>query len=338
MVSKEKKEDSVTDHHCQKYIVTTTLKKCLRSFKRIGLKIPEEDFIEKIEAELIDLIKSNLDGDNVGVTVLNFGDMCDDLVAHAHSAKQKHPESVIVSTSPLIAYEADGDCAYLNRLVNFEGEIIGIGPRPGHCSLSRQLQSVRQKPIIIIEDGAFTGKTLQFILNNLPEKNIITIVLGVLFPEAEALLKKIYSGDLFYQIGGSRESLLDWVPTHDFLPFVPNCGRVVGAKMGQSHFPLYLYDRASMSMPYIFLYGKPKEWASLRGSKKDLVAFSVSCIRLSRRIYREIESVNNKELLIRDVIHSSPATSIAVASDQNDFSDDSERIIDILTEDLKFLS
>jgi len=337
-MSKTKDNQDKDVGHYKRYLVTTTLGKCLSSFKRIGLKIPEKAVIQEIERELIHLLNENFSGDPVTVEVIDFEDMCDEVVAIASKVKKAHPDAIIVSTAPLIAYEADGVCIHLNRIISFQGEIIGIGPRPGHPSVERQLRAVRNKPVIIIEDGSFTGRSLKFLLDRFSNNNIITIVLGIIFPEAKRSLEKVYDKDLFCCTSRSEESLLDWVPTHDFLPFVPNCGRIVGTHMGKSCFPFYLYDHASICMPYILPYGKPKEWASLRGERDEVGAFSSACINLSRRIFSEMECANGKELLVRDIIHSNPATSVPVSIGQNDFSDGSERVIDILTEDLKFLS
>lgn len=336
--SSASKGDGHSGHREKKYLLTLTLYQCISAFKRLGIKIPERSFINEIEKELVGLIRANFSESPIVVEEIPFDDLCDEVVVMATQAKQIHPDAVVVSTAPLIAYEADGECVHLNRIVNFGGDIIGIGPRPGHPSIVNQFQPISQKPIIIIEDGAFTGKTLKFLFDNLPNKNIVSIVLGILFPEAKQTLEGFYSGQLLYYTGANGIDLVDWMPTHDFFPFVPNCGRVVGSMMGKNCFPFYLYHHASIAMPYILPYGLSDKWASLRGERRDLAKFSVSCIELTRRMFVMMEKINNKPITIADIIYSNPRTSIPVSIGQYDFSELTESVQDILSGDLQFLS
>jgi len=332
-------EDDVIGHHSrEKYLLTTTLYDNLSAYKRIGLSIPSKEFIGNIEKELLLMLRENFADDPIEVVEIPFNEMCDGIIAKANRAMQIHPDAVVLTTAPLVAFEAGGECVHLNRLINFSGDIVGIGPRPGYPSILRQLHGIDNKPIIIIEDGSFTGNSLQSLLNVLPSSdNVEIIVLGLIFPKAEQLLKKTYKGELHCHLE-SGDSFLDWMPSHDFFPFIPNSGRVVGGVMGKKHFPYYLYNHASMAMPYILPYGKPDKWASLRGDRRTLSVFSSKCIRMARDIFSEMNRLNDKNLVVGDLIHSNPRTSIPVSCDQEDFSELTESVVDILSEDLQFLS
>ncbi|OGZ27195.1 MAG: hypothetical protein A2365_00820 [Candidatus Nealsonbacteria bacterium RIFOXYB1_FULL_40_15] len=330
--------DGHVGHRNKRYLLTLTLYQCASAFKRLGLKIPPREFFDEVERELVEMIGANFSGSPVNVEEIPFDDLCDEIVAMANQARQIHPDAVVLTTSPLIAYEAGGMCIHLNRMVNFNGDIIGIGPRPGHPSLDHQIRAAHDKPIIIIEDGAFSGSSLKFVLNCFPNENIVSIVLGIIFPKAKQLLESSYNGQLLYHVDSDDTDLVDWMPTHDFFPFVPNSGLVVGSQMGRNCFPYYLYNHASIAMPYILPYGLPDKWASLRGEREELAKFSASCIQLTRKIFGEMERLNNKPITIADIVCSNPRTSIPVSNGQNDFSELSESVLDVLSGDLQFLS
>jgi len=115
------------------------------------------------------------------------------------------------------------------------------------------------------------------------ERNITidAIVLGILFPEAEKMLNDKFDRELI--VYKKATSKLDWMPSHDFFPFVPNSGRPVGHFLGKTCFPIYLYNGASLSMPYIMPYGDPANWTNLQGGIIQLADFSRSCLRINFR-------------------------------------------------------
>ena len=179
-------EDDVSGHRSgKKYLVTTTLYDNLSVLKRTGLSIPSREFVGDIEKELISMLKDNFAGEPVEVTEMPFSEMCDAIVARAGDAKKKHSDAVVVSTAPLIAYEAEGQCIRLNRIVDINGKLIGIGPRPGNPSIRKQIEKlIKGDSIIIIEDGSFTGSSLKFLLKAFFGRKVKTIVLGLLFSNA----------------------------------------------------------------------------------------------------------------------------------------------------------
>jgi len=324
-------------HEKKTYIVTKSLWKNLCSLKRVGLKIPEQSFVEEIENELIAMIRENLASGPIGLEVIAFDDLCDEIIVMAHKVKQLYPDATVLSTAPLIAFEADGECIHLNRIINFNGDIIGIGPRPGHPSLSKQLRLIGDTPLIVIEDGSFTGGSLMHLLQITGPSRVKAIILGILFPKAHQKLEKHFDGEVHCH-RNSTDDLVEWMPTHDFFPFIPNSGRVVGDKLGEGCFPYYLHHHASMSMPYIMPYGDPEDWASLRGDRAALAAFSSKCLEMTRSIFGEMSKLNDKEITVGDIINSSPRTNIPVSMGQHDFSDLTESVSEILTGDIQFLS
>ncbi len=321
------------------YLLTQTLFEHLSAFSWIGLQIPPRDFIEEIEKKVGQLVEEMFAGTQVSVETLSASDLFGALVSSVQDVKKSNPELVFVSTAPLMAYEVEGECVHLNRLIDCSGELIGIGPRPGHPKIEAQLSYLPrgEKSLVIIEDGSFTGGTMQALLGILGPERVRTIVLGILFPRAADVLEKNFDGEVICN-RNEKDDLIDWVPSHDFLPFMPNNGRVVGSFLGKSCFPVYLYNHASLCMPYILPYGRPEEWASIRGEKAKICQFSIHCIQLALQIFEEMERINGKKITVQDVVFSSPRTSLPIAPNQGGFTELSERVTSILSEDIKYLA
>ena len=266
----EHKQEKTEDNHKQperEYIVTQTLAGVLHALRATGLQIPSRETVTKTEESIVEAIRSQYPTNNVKVIPISFEDQCDKISTAVHRARKSCPSATIISTAPMLSFETAGVCIEMSRIVDLEGKIIGIGARPGHPSIERQLARVhgmlQEQPVIIAEDGSFTGSTLKFLLTKLKERRarVEVVVVGMLFPQAEKEIRSVYSGEIIRCYEFSNP--LDWMPSHDFIPFLPNSGRTVGFKMGTPAFPLYLYDGASVCMPYIHPYGKPNEWASL---------------------------------------------------------------------------
>ncbi len=321
------------------YIVTLTLEEHLQSFKRVGLKIPDCKFIQAIEQGILKKIEHGFRGSSVRVVSKRFDDQCNCIVSTMRKIRLRRPDAVVVSTTPLITHDTDGVCVHLTRLVDNGGNLIGIGSRSGQHSIDRQIDLVqdriKNRQIIIVEDGAFTGKTLICLLGHLKKRNthVIAIVLGILFPAAAKNIEEQFKGELIFI--DDFPSPLDWMPVHDFLPFLPNSGRVIGTSLGNSLIALNLQNHATLSIPYVMPYGLPNEWGGLAFNTADLQDFSRHCLLASTRIFQEMEHINERIMTIGDVIGTMPATSIPVAIHQEQFDayDLENRIIDILNND-----
>lgn len=332
----------------KQYIVTQTLGGVLRSLKATNLIIPSAERVAHGEETILSGIRTLVKGQNTEVVAIPMAEQCDKISVAVHKARKAVPTATIVSTAPLLSFENDGICIEMSRIVDLQGKLIGIGSRPGHPSVERQLarhhQMINEQPVIVAEDGSFTGSSLQYLLAKLQERRarIQAVVLGVLFPQAAAAIRKVYKGEIITCYDFSNP--LDWMPSHDFVPFTPNAGRVVGYKFGTNVFPIYLYDGASLCMPYVLPYGKPDEWAGLPPDRFGLRSFSLMCLHLAHDLFEEMEKLSQKSILISDVWDSRPRTSIPISpmlSDLDgplDFSDTPERIVRLLHFDMESFS
>jgi hypothetical protein len=197
----------------------------------------------------------------------------------------------------------------IDRLFNANGKMIGHGPRPGFKCLDKQLDElvgkIAGRSVVLIEDGAFTGGTLRFVLKELEGRGvrITTIVIGFCKNGSREAVKEVFDGELV--IVHPISNLLDWIPDHDFVPFVPNCGRVLGEQTHEGFMPVFK-DGVSLAYPYILPFGKIEEWASLpiEGARE----LSKLCLDTSIEIFGQI----GQKMTIGELLRANPRVSMPI--------------------------
>jgi len=179
-------------------------------------------------------------------------------------------QQAVLSTCPEIADlnpKSEGLLLNINRLFNTDGQLIGHGPRPGFESLEKQYDELAKRiagrSVVLIEDGAFSGGTLRYVLQELNSRGVTVtaIIIGFCCTRAKFVLGNFFKGELV--IVHPIENLLDWIPDHDLIPFIPNCGRVLGEVSTHGFMPVRSVEGFSYAYPYILPFGKIEEWASL---------------------------------------------------------------------------
>ncbi len=226
-------------------------------------------------------------------------------------AKWAEEDVLVVSTCPEFRYPSRGSSIQVNRIVDAYGESLGIGPRPGRPSLDRQLEKIEQdargRPIVLAEDGVFSGGTLDFIFKALDDAGlkIAGVVTGFNFAHGSNEVFEDRGIDLDV-IHEGIDNLIDWVPDHDFLPFIPGCGKVLGARVGGLVQPFYDHNGASFSLPYVAPFGNVHKWAGI--PEENVETFSRECMLIARDLYVALDGLNQahrEPLTVRDVVHAS---------------------------------
>jgi len=330
---------TISSNGFSQYILTLTLYEHLCSFKRVGLKTPDKAVVDRIEEGLIKRINKVFEGSESVVEIIRFNDFCDEIVSAAKGIKTKMPDAVVISTTPMIVYDAGGICFGLSRLIGVDGMIISIGSRAGSSSVEKQLELMRKelsgRRVIILEDGSFTGSTLCFMLDKLSScgAKVEAIVVGILFPDAKKKLEMTFKGELVCKY--HFENPFDWMPSHDFFPFVPNSGRVIGTKAGESFIPLHMSDRSTLSKPYILPYGQLDKWAGLPLDRSEMIDMSRFCMDGSIEIFEVMERLNGRPITVGDIIDTRPITSVPLSWGRKtlDFCDLGHRVIDVMKKD-----
>ena len=303
------------------YLLTEDLGEKVEVLRHLGLKTPDPDsqYINDIQSELAYELQSAI-GPNSKVVRRKMRDVAEEVIDKIHTI---HGEDVfVVSTCPEISAHAGVASIEVNRLVDRYGDPIGLGPRPGHNDLESQFIDIAERskegekhiPIVIAEDGVFKGETMKYVVEGLRKvgANVTGIVAGFCYNYVyvEALEKDL---TLQVDVVNVLDSILDWVPDHDFLPFTPGCGKVLGTDVGQHALPYYGEDQATFCMPYISPYSPVEQWATIPQEKVDV--FSKHCRALSYELFSQIEKFNPDmtPLMVSDVMNSRQQVSIPIS-------------------------
>lgn len=276
------------------YILSLDLGEKLESLKRIGIDAPGpyDSYTIDIQSELRSAISESLSPLGVNVEQVRMADLSDSVIGRAAKINQVLDSPTVISTCPEIAYPAGGHAIEINRLVDVNGQQIGLGPRPGFENIDNQIRKITGNKIVIVEDGIFTGGTVRYLINKFSEagKRVTAIVAGFNCNQADISWSDNQCYDLFTT--QSFDKIIDWVPDHDFLPFIPGSGKVVGTDIGGNYYPFYDYRHATYAIPYIKPFGPISEWASIPNDKANKL--SATCIRLAMDLFKTIENMNKK--------------------------------------------
>ena len=252
------------------YVVTYDVASRLKAFRPKTLSIPRPDdqLFERFHMSLFQKIQQALPG--ITIDTIEMSELRRKIWEQVNERITDLGQQAVLSTCPEITDsnpKSEGLLLNINRLFNTDGQLIGHGPRPGFEPLAKQydelVRKVARRSVVLIEDGAFSGGTLRHVLHELNSRGITVtaIVVGFCCTRAKFVLGHVFKGELV--IVHPIENLLDWIPDHDLIPFIPNCGRVLGEVSSQGFMPIRSAEGFSYAYPYILPFGKIEEWASL---------------------------------------------------------------------------
>ncbi len=306
------------------YILSLDLGEKLEAFKRIGVDAPgpHDRYISDIQDELTMQLQACLP--NVQIEAVYMSDLSDQVIGTATKLITTLGRPTLVSTCSEIAVPGEGQKIEVNRLIRASGEMLGIGPRPGNMAVSQQIKSIgnisRKQGVVIVEDGIFTGSTVKHLIGKFNDQ-------GVPVKGAVVGFNCIQNDTGWFENNGidlitskQYDRILDWVPDHDFLPFIPGSGKVIGCEYNGEHFPFYDYRGASYTVPYIRPFGPSQEWASIPPHNEQKLAST--CIRLAFDLFRDIEKRNSsQDIKIGDLLVTRPKTSVPIKLRSSGFAD-----------------
>jgi len=302
------------------YVVTYDVASRLQAFRPKTLTIPRPDdqLFERFHMSLFQKIQQALPG--INIDTIEMSELRRKIWEQVDARITDLGQQAVLSTCPEIADsnpKSEGLLLNINRLFNTDGQLIGHGPRPGFEPLAKQYEDLAQKiagrSVVLIEDGAFSGGTLRNVLHELNSRGITVtaIVIGFCCTRAKFVLGQLFKGELV--VVHPIENLLDWIPDHDLIPFIPNCGRVLGEHSGQGFMPVRNAEGFSRAYPYILPFGSIEEWASLpTEGAQDL---SRLCLDTSIEIYSRV----CPKTTIGELLRANPRASmpIELGSDQS---------------------
>lgn len=301
------------------YLLTEDLGEKVTGFRHVGLKTPgaSDTFFDDIQQRLAEALERAL-GENHPVIRLKMRDIADGIIGEI---SRIYGEDVfIVSTCPEIAYPARGATIEVNRLVDNYGKALGLGSRPGHVPLSQQFKRIAYeskrsgaKNLVIAEDGMFMGETMMHVVSELIKAGVQAPSVVVGFTFSDDSIKSLLDIGVQVDVVQDFRPILDWVPDHDFMPFIPGCGKVLGVEV-RNLSPFYDHQHATFCVPYIAPFGPVTRWASIPEEKVN--SFSAECIGLTLQVFTELERLNRKDIAIGDILQSRQRVGIPISLDE----------------------
>jgi hypothetical protein len=295
------------------YVVTYDVASRLQAFRPKTLTIPRPDdpLFERFHMSLFQKIQQALPG--ITIDTIEMSELRRKIWEQVESRITDLGQQAVLSTCPEIADsnpKSEGLLLNINRLFNTDGQLIGHGPRPGFEPLAMQYDDLAQKiagrSVVLIEDGAFSGGTLRSVLHELNSRGltVTAIIIGFCCTRAKFVLGQFFKGELV--VVHPIENLLDWIPDHDLIPFIPNCGRVLGESTSHGFMPVRKIEGYSCAYPYILPFGKIEEWASLPiEGAQDL---SRLCLETSIELFGRV----GRKMTIGELLVANPRVSMHI--------------------------
>ncbi|HLD28610.1 MAG TPA: hypothetical protein VJB67_03265 [Patescibacteria group bacterium] len=326
------KED-IEDHH-RTYILTFDLGPKIRLLRTEGLKTPDQN--DPFFLELKDEIERRIQGFFPDATIksVTTEDLADEIMSQAVHQKTLLREAEIVSTCLELAILRRGHSIEINRIVDQAGQIIGLGPRPSYPCLDEQIHSINavsnSRPLVLVEDGSFTGSTLIHILDKLEGQrmSVAAIVIGFAFPKALEAVQARFEGEVV--VVEPMEEFIDWMPDHDFFPFTPNCGRVLGMSWNGTNLPFYTHNGASYAVPYLIPFCPMTRWTSI--PEDYIYDFSMFCLQQTLKLFELIGRLSGEPVTIGQLMDVRPKISIPVPIGGSGLPRLNARVVDFLSD------
>lgn len=291
------------------YLLTEDLGEKIEAFRHLEapLLVPEVDsqYVVELQDGIASVLQEVL-GEEHPVVRIKMRELAHEIMERVF--ENWGHDVLVVSTCPEIARPFNGETIEINRLVDGKGVSIGLGPRPGHLPLVDQFKRIHalskklDKDVVLAEDGVFEGHTMAQVIKGLQNAGVSVrgVVAGFAFSATPVKAIQDENGVMFDFVR-QYGPIEDWVPDHDFIPLVPGCGKVVGESISLGNQPLYKED-VSYCVPYVYPYESGK-WASIPAEK--FRTFSAGCLNLAQELFKELEKLNGRDILVGDILHSS---------------------------------
>jgi len=196
----------------------------------------------------------------------------------------------------------------ITRGVDVHGRDVGRRVRPHSQSIEKQIQEFKQSlsgfdfNVVLVDDGIWTGQTIELAINALREFKftVFGVVVGL------CVKKKGHVIDFKLPLGSKIAAVetyesdsrpaLDWVCERDFFPGVPFGGRTVFDDKLQGKF--LPTDEKTIGAYYIENQEWLRNWASISDPTGEFRNF---CVTRSIALFEEIGRLSGREVVLRDL-------------------------------------
>lgn len=253
-------------------------------------KLPTKETSYRAKNKLVDALSAAF-GDTPAV-VIEGADIATGVNDAAVALKTENMP--IVTMDPIYGAPIADYILNTTRGINADGSIEEIS-RPGYPKIPIQIETLSQalngsRNVCLVDAGAYSGKSMQTIIENMRQRDIIvdTVILGIATVEAERSLLDYGVRPI---IVNNIRTPVDWIEARDFIPFVPLCGRVI--------YEPILPGKLSRALPYLLPEGNPLDWASIPKGKEAVV--SKAGWEASELLFRGLEEQNGMTLTLADL-------------------------------------
>lgn len=192
----------------------------------------------------------------------------------------------VISLDP--AYSQGGMTLEITRLVDENGQDLGLGNRAGASSLEEQIKKIKAsgiKEAVLVDDVIFSGALIESIVDMLAVAGIKVPLICAGIGIADGV-KRIDGIKTKVECVRIYDEVIDEVCERDFYPGIPFSGRLLAGE-------------SNIGVPYILPFGSPEKWASIPSEFAG--DFSKFCICQTMLLFKEIEKCSGRYVLCRDL-------------------------------------
>jgi hypothetical protein len=245
-----------------------------------GLVTPSSNFYQEMLVDLKDKLRDSFDEVEI-IPESELKEGINQLVREANYPVVSLDRTYIDEAQPNLMGYLDA-----TRTVDTNLQGTGLKSRLRENSLSQQIYRLAQiadgKPITLIDDVIFEGKTLLEIIEKFRDQgvNIGKVLTGIAIQEGIDLLEA--NGISVATVVKPYKQVIDEICERDFRVGAPYSGRTI------------VNGKTTMGAPYLQPFGKPEQWASIPSDQS--LDFSLFCLYQSLQMWLEVERLSGQNI------------------------------------------
>ena len=250
-----------------------------------GLITPSSSFYLEMLADLKEKLKDSFDDVEV-IPEAELQEGMNRLVSESNLPVVSLDRTYVDDSQPNLLGYLDA-----TRTVDTNLQGTGLKSRIRKNSLRQQIYRLAkvagEKPITLIDDVIFEGKTLLEIIAQFRDLGVTidSVLTGIAIQEGIDLLEA--NGVSVETVVDPYEQVIDEICERDFRVGAPYSGRTI------------FNGSTTMGAPYLLPFGKPEQWASL--PEDQALDFSLLCLYQSLQMWLEVERLSGQSISTQQI-------------------------------------